>query len=77
MNKPTVRAVYPAYHPAFHAQCKDCKKNIWSSVVLATDVPNQYICSRCAFVYYFIDSTPLFHERDMRELKEYGNLWQN
>lgn len=74
--KPNVTAVYPAYHPAFHAECKDCKGKYWSCAVLATETPNEYICSRCAFMYYFIDGRPLFQERDMRELNEYGNLWQ-
>lgn len=68
--------VFPAYHPIFHGECEHCKKQK-NSIVLFTKecTPNKYFCENCLFVYEFQNMKSKMEERDLKELKIYGNLF--
>lgn len=69
-------AVYPAYHPKFVAVCSNCKGTYDSNTLLVTsDVPDEYICQSCVYLYYHVDYIPILCERDLKELKQYGSLY--
>lgn len=69
-------AVYPAYHPKFTGICSNCKKSYDSNCLLVSyDVPSEYICDTCAWLYFYVKTKPIFEERDLKELKQYGSLY--
>lgn len=71
--------VYPAYHPVFVMACANCANKTESPKLLTLEsMPGKWYCTKCVFVYWRINSTPLFdalNARDSRELNEYGSLY--